>query len=60
MEADLSYYERRSAEEASAAAVATDASARDAHLELARRYEEEIARLGVELRRASFRLVNDG
>ena len=58
MEADLNYYKRRSAEETAAAAAADNAIARDAHLELARRYDGEIARLRVELRRAGFRIVN--
>ena len=57
MEADLSYYKRRSAEETLAAASADNVSAREAHLELARRYEGEIARLGVAVRRAGFHLV---
>ena len=58
MEADLNYYKRRSAEETAAATAADNAIARDAHLELARRYDGEIARLRVELRRAGFRIVN--
>ena len=58
MEADLSYYQRRSAEESAAAAAAPNAKAREAHLELARRYEEQIAKLDSELRRAGLHLVS--
>ena len=54
MEANLSYYKRRSAEKGAAAATADNSVAREAHLELARRYDGEIARLHVELKRASF------
>jgi len=57
MEADLSYYKRRSAEETAAAATADNEIARQAHLELARRYDREVARLDVELKRASFRVI---
>lgn len=58
MEADINYYKRRSAEETAAAKAADKATARDAHLELARRYDSEVARLDVELRRAGFRIVS--
>ena len=58
MEADLSYYRRRSAEEMAAAAAADSNIARDAHLELARRYDGEVAKLGVALRRADLRIVD--
>ena len=60
MEADLSYYRRRSAEEMAAAAAADSNIARDAHLELARRYDVEVAKLGVALRRADLRIVEAG
>jgi len=58
MEADLSYFKRRSAEETAAAAATDNAVAREAHLELARRYDGEVARLDVELKRASFRVIS--
>lgn len=58
MEADLSYYERRSAEERAAASAAIDAHAREVHLELAQRYDEQVTRLGVEVRRSELRLVS--
>jgi hypothetical protein len=40
MEDDRSYFERRAAQERSAADEASDESARDAHLRLAERYGE--------------------
>ncbi len=60
MDADLNYYERRSAEEAAAAALAEDARVREAHLELARRYEQRISSIEAQRRRADFRLVSAG
>jgi hypothetical protein len=58
MEADLNYYKRRSAEEAAAAAAASSETAREAHLELARRYDQQVAKIDVELRRSGFHLVS--
>jgi hypothetical protein len=43
MNADLSYYRRRIAEEAAAAAVAPNSRVRAVHLEFARRYTERCA-----------------
>jgi len=57
MEADLLYYARRSAEERAAAALTPNEKARLAHLELARCYAEQIARIEVERRRAEFYVV---
>ena len=42
MEADLAYYRRRAAEERSAAEAASDPFVRAVHLDLARRYGEQI------------------
>jgi hypothetical protein len=42
MQKDQSYFMRRAAEERSAADHASDAAARNAHLELARRYLERV------------------
>jgi len=42
MERDLVYYQRRSAEEARAAAAASDSRVRQVHLDLAKRYEERV------------------
>ena len=57
MEAELAYYRRRSAEEAAAADSAELQSVRDAHLELARRYDDRIAALETENGRAGIHLV---
>lgn len=42
MDADRTYYMRRAAQERSAADHASEANARDAHLELARRYRARL------------------
>lgn len=42
MDADRTYYMRRAAQERSAAIRASEAKARDAHLELARRYRARL------------------
>jgi hypothetical protein len=58
MEADLAYYQQRSAEEAQAAATSVDPKTRDVHLELARRYQERVSTLLAKQRRASIHLVS--
>ena len=58
MEAELSYYRRRSEEETAAARAAHDANVRNVHLELGRRYEQKISMIEAELRRAELRLVS--
>jgi hypothetical protein len=57
MEAELSYYRRRSVEEAEAAAVAPDARVRRVHLDLARRYSDRIAALEAQQPGLHLRLV---
>jgi len=56
MENDLSYYTRRAAEERSAAN-ATQGPVRDAHLEMARRYEERLHSAKVAARRSAMHAV---
>jgi hypothetical protein len=58
MQADLAYYRRRAAEETAAAHSAVHQGARDAHIELAGRYEIRIAALEAESRRAEVHLVS--
>ena len=58
MEPDLNSYKRRSGEEAPAPAAASSETAREAHLELARRYDQQVAKIDVELRRSGFHLVS--
>jgi hypothetical protein len=58
MEADISYYRRRAAEEADAAATAIDAQVRQIHLELRRQYDQRIAILEAEMRRARIHVVD--
>jgi hypothetical protein len=58
MEVDIGYYSRRSAEEASAASAAADPHVRNVHLELRRQYDQRVAALEAELRRAKVRLVS--
>jgi hypothetical protein len=57
MEADLTYYRRRLAEEAAAAESAENQAVRSAHLELAQRYNDRIASLETGRRRTEIRLV---
>ena len=56
MEAELSYYRRRSMEESRAAATATDSKARSVHLELGRRYLERVSIIEAEFRRQQMQL----
>ena len=58
MEAEISYYRRRAAEEAEAAAAAIDAQVRQIHLELRRQYEQRIAILEAQMRRAQIHVVD--
>jgi thymidylate kinase len=58
MDADLVYYRRRSSAERAAAAAAHDRKVRAIHLELAKHYEERIAVLEAERRRAEMHLVS--
>ena len=58
MNADLTYYRRRSVEETAAARAAHDSRVRAVHLELARRYEERCAMMEAELRLAHLHLVS--
>jgi uncharacterized membrane protein len=58
MEAEISYYRRRAAEEAEAAAAAIDAQVRQIHLELRRQYDQRIAILEAEMRRAQIHVVD--
>jgi hypothetical protein len=58
MDADLSYYRRRSVEENAAARAADDSRVRAVHLELARRYEQRCATMEAELRLAHLHLVS--
>ena len=58
MDADLSYYRRRSMEENGAARAAPDSRVRAVHLELARRYEQRCATMEAELRLAHLHLVS--
>lgn len=46
MNNDLSYYERRTADEMAAAEAATDNRAKAVHVELARRYGERCTSIG--------------
>jgi hypothetical protein len=58
MEADLVYYRRRSSAERAAAAATRDQKVRSIHLQLAKHYEERIAALEAERRRAEMHLVS--
>ena len=58
MEADLTYYRRRSAEETAAAEAAQLHNVREVHLALARGYEARIAELDAAQRRAHIRLID--
>jgi hypothetical protein len=58
MEADLVYYQRRSAQEAAAAAASPSVKARGVHLELARHYEQRISALEAEYRRSALHIVS--
>jgi uncharacterized membrane protein len=58
MEAEISYYRRRAAEEAEAAAAAIDAQVRQIHLELRRQYDRRIAILEAQMRRAQIHVVD--
>jgi hypothetical protein len=58
MEADLTYYRRRSAEETAAAEAAQLPKVREIHLALARGYDERLAELDTEQRRPHIRLVD--
>ena len=58
MEAEISYYRRRAAEEASAAATAIDAHVRRIHLELSRHYDQRISTLEAELPRGKMHVVD--
>jgi hypothetical protein len=58
MESDLTYYRRRSVEEAAAAAASLDPKVRAIHLELAERYEVRIAALAAEGSRVHIHLVS--
>ena len=57
MEADLSYYRRRSVEERTAAAAAPSIRVREIHLELAAAYEQRTSRLETPDRNAALHLV---
>lgn len=58
MEVDLVYYRRRSSAERTAAEAALDHKVRAIHLELMDHYEERIAALEAERRRAEMHLVS--
>lgn len=58
MEQDLEYYRRRSAEEARAAAAATDPRVRKVHQDFAKRYEERASGLEAESPIMHLRLVS--
>jgi hypothetical protein len=58
MEADISYYRRRAAEETRAAAASLDAHVRRIHLELGRQYDQRVAGLETDLRRAQMHVVD--
>jgi hypothetical protein len=58
MEADLSYYRRRAVEEIRASEVSADAYVRRIHLELSRQYEQRVARLEADVRRAQIHIVD--
>jgi hypothetical protein len=58
MEADLSYYRRRAVEEIRASEVSADADVRRIHLELSRQYEQRVARLEADVRRAQIHIVD--
>ena len=58
MQSDLAYYRRRADEETAAADLAEHQAARDAHMELAARYEMRVAALEAERRRADVHLVS--
>jgi hypothetical protein len=57
MEHEISYYRRRSAEEASAASAAPDPHVRNVHLELCRQYQQRVVALEAQLPRAKVQLV---
>ena len=57
MEADLTYYRRRSAEELAAAAATRNKKVRAVHLDLATRYDERVVSLAAEQRRSEMHLV---
>lgn len=57
MDVDLAYYRRRTAEERSAAEVASDPLVRAVHLDLARRYDEQILAIEHQDFRPELRIV---
>jgi len=58
MEADLSYFRRRAVEEIRAAELSADGYVRRIHLELSRQYEQRVAKLEAEVRRAQIHVVD--
>jgi hypothetical protein len=58
MEADVSYYRRRAAEETRGAAASTDPHVQRIHLELARLYDQRLSKLEADERRAQLRIVD--
>jgi hypothetical protein len=58
MEADISYYRRRAAEESRAAAASTDPHVQRIHLELGRHYDQRISKLETDFRRAQLHVVD--
>jgi len=58
MEADPSYFRRRAVEEIRAAELSADGYVRRIHLELSRQYEQRVAKLEAEVRRAQIHVVD--